>query len=99
MPVLVISKFDEDLIKNERISLETSFSHYKSMGTVLDAQEHLTLIWPQFEQVRDFMPVSCKFEKDLIKNNRGKVETLFSLLYNGRFLLPEFLSDLPQNLI
>ena len=32
MAVLVTSKFDEDLIKNERASLETPFSHYKSMG-------------------------------------------------------------------
>ena len=32
MSVLVTSKFDEDLIKNERASLETLFSHYKSMG-------------------------------------------------------------------
>ena len=30
MPVLVTSKFDEDPIKNERASLETPFSHYKS---------------------------------------------------------------------
>ena len=32
MAVLVTSKFDEDLIKNELASLETPFSHYKSMG-------------------------------------------------------------------
>ena len=32
MAVLVTSKFDEDPIKNEGASLETSFSHYKSMG-------------------------------------------------------------------
>ena len=31
MPVLVTSKFNEDPIKNERASLETPFSHYKSM--------------------------------------------------------------------
>ena len=30
IPVLVTSKFDEDLIKNECASLETPFSHYKS---------------------------------------------------------------------
>ena len=34
MPVLVTSKFDEDPIKNEQASLETPFSHYKSMGNV-----------------------------------------------------------------
>ena len=43
MPVLVISNFDDDLIKNERASIETAFSHYKSMGNFLDAQGQLTL--------------------------------------------------------
>ena len=42
MPVLVISKFDDDSIKNERASMETPFSHYKSMGNFLDAQGLLT---------------------------------------------------------
>ena len=38
MPVLVTSNFDNDSIKNERASMETPFSHYKSMGNFLDAQ-------------------------------------------------------------
>ena len=38
MLVLVISNFDDELIKNERASIETAFSRYKSMGNVLDAQ-------------------------------------------------------------
>ena len=42
MSVLVTSKFDEDLIENERAILETPFSHYKSMGNVLDSHGHLT---------------------------------------------------------
>ena len=42
MPVLVTSNFDDDSIKNERASLETAFSHYKSMGIYLDAQGQLT---------------------------------------------------------
>ena len=37
MPVLVTSNFDDDSIKNERASMETAFSHYKSMGIFLDA--------------------------------------------------------------
>ena len=36
--MLVTSNFDDDSIKNERASMETAFSHYKSMGIVLDAQ-------------------------------------------------------------
>ena len=42
MPFLVTSNFDDDLIKNERASMETAFSHYKSMGKFLDAQGQLT---------------------------------------------------------
>ena len=32
MLVLVNSNFDDDSLKNERASVETPFSHYKSMG-------------------------------------------------------------------
>ena len=48
MPVLVTSNFDDDSIKNERASMETPFSHYKSMGKFLDAQGQLTSTqdWP-----------------------------------------------------
>ena len=42
MPVLVTSNFDDDSIKNERASMETAFSHYKSMGNFFDAQGQLT---------------------------------------------------------
>ena len=42
MPVLVTSNFDNDLIKNEQASMETPFSHCKSMGNFLDAQGQLT---------------------------------------------------------
>ena len=38
MPVQVTSNFDDDSIKNERASMETEFSHYKSMGIFLEAQ-------------------------------------------------------------
>ena len=42
MSVLVSSNFDDDSIKNERASMETLFSHYKSMGDFFYAQEQLT---------------------------------------------------------
>ena len=42
MPVLVTSNIDDNSIKNEQASMETSFSHYKSMGNFLDAQGQLT---------------------------------------------------------
>ena len=37
----VTSNFDDDSIKNVRASMETTFSHYKSMGNFLDAQGQL----------------------------------------------------------
>ena len=43
MSVLVPSNLDDDSIKNERASMETPFSHCKSMGNFLDAQGQLTL--------------------------------------------------------
>ena len=38
MPVLVISNFNDDSLKNERASMETAFSNYKSMGKFSNAQ-------------------------------------------------------------
>ena len=109
MPVLVISNFDDDSIKNEWASMETPFSHYKSMGKFLDLKGSLLhsqwWMWPKFELVRDFMHVliTCKYKKDRIKKKQEKVETSFIPLYvNGGFLLPwkpEFWSNLPQNLM
>ena len=78
MPVLVISNFDDDSIKNEWVSMETPFSHYKSPGNFLDLRAaNSGPIWPKFELVPDFMPVliTCKYKKDRIKNNREKLET------------------------
>ena len=42
MPVLVTSNFDDDSMENERASMETAFSHYKSMENFLVAQGQLT---------------------------------------------------------
>ena len=42
MPDLVTSNFDDDSIENKWASMETAFSHYKSMGNFLDAQGQLT---------------------------------------------------------
>ena len=36
------SNFDDDSIKYESASMETAFSHYKSMGNFLDTQGQLT---------------------------------------------------------
>ena len=87
MPVLVTSNFDDDLIKNEQASMETPFSHYKSMGNFFRRSRAANSvvsspIWPKFKLVWDFMHVlvTCKYKKDRIKSNREKVETPFSPL-------------------
>ena len=70
MPVLVTSNFDDDLIKNERSSMETAFSHYKSMGKFFRRSSAANSvvsgpIWPKFKLVRDFMHVlvTCKYKE------------------------------------
>ena len=87
VPVLVTSNFDDDSIKNYRASIETQFSHYKSMGNVFQRSRAANSkvsgpIWPKFELVRDFMHilVTYKYKKNRIKSNREKVETPFSPL-------------------
>ena len=53
MPVLITSNFDDDLIKNERASMETAYSRYKSMGNFLDTQWQLTLSqWSDLAEIR-----------------------------------------------
>ena len=88
--LLCLSWLPETLImirsKNERASMETAFSHYKSMGFfyMLKAFNSVVSgpIWPNFELVRDckHVLVTCKYNKDRIKKNRKKVETSFSPL-------------------
>ena len=86
MPVLVTNNFDDDSIKNERASMDTLFSHYKSMDFFRASRAANSVIsgpiWPKFELVQDFMHVlvTCKYKKDLINSNRETVETPFSSL-------------------
>ena len=42
MPALFTSNFDDDSIKNEWASMETSFSDYKSVGNLLGTHGQLT---------------------------------------------------------
>ena len=51
MPVLVTSNFDDDSIKAEGASMETAFSHYKSIGNCLDAQGQLSQ-WSDLAEIR-----------------------------------------------
>ena len=85
LPVLVTSNFDDDSIKNYRASMETQFSHYKSMGNFLNVQGQLTpksVVRSGYSNSSRFYayPVICKYKKNRIKSNREKVETPFSPL-------------------
>ena len=75
----------ESKMKEQEYSQD--FSHYKSMGIFPDAQGQLTpqslvRFWPNFELVRDVIDVlvTCKYEKDPIKNEGARVDTTFSPL-------------------
>ena len=80
MVVLVTCKNEEDPIKNEGARVLRHFSHCKSMVIFSDAQGQLTHhsvveTWLNFKLIRDFMAVllTCKNEKDLIKNEGTRV--------------------------
>ena len=62
MPILVTSNFDNDSLKNERASMETAFSHYKSRAANSIVSSP---IWLKFKLIRDFMHVliTCKYKK------------------------------------
>ena len=71
MPVLITSNFDDDSIKKEQASMETAFSHYKSIRNFFKRSRAANSvvsgpIWPKSELVRDFMHVlvTCKYKKD-----------------------------------
>ena len=87
MPVLVTCNFDDDSIKNERASMETPFSHCKSLGNIFRRSRAANSvvsgpIGPKFELELDFMHVliTCKYKKDQIKSDQEKVVTPFSPL-------------------
>ena len=63
--------------------METPFSHYRSVGNVLDLKGNfLPSQWSNLAEIQDFMHVllTSKYKKDQIKNNREKVKTSFSPL-------------------
>ena len=69
MLVLVTSNWNNDSIKNELASMETPFSHYKSMGNFFRHSRAAYsvvsgTIWPKFQLTWDFMHVfiTCKYK-------------------------------------
>ena len=86
MHVLLTCKNEVDQIKNEGARVFTRFLPlyvYGDFSRRPRAANTAVLgpIWPNFELVRDVMNVlvTCKYEEDLIKNNRGA--RVFTTLY------------------
>ena len=68
------SNFDDDLIKNEGASMETPFSHYKSMGNFLDLKgRYLRSQWSDLAEIQTrprFYTCPCYLQS--IKRIRSK---------------------------
>ena len=69
-------------LKMKALECSQDFSHYKSMGIFSRCSRAansavLGPIWPNFDLVRDVMNVfvTCKYEKDSIKNEGARVDT------------------------
>ena len=79
MYVIITCKYEKDPIKNNR---EKSGNTVFQIITLSVAMETSGRIWPNFELIQAFMHVliACKYEKDLMKNSRDNVMTLFSPL-------------------
>ena len=84
MIFLITYKNEEDPIKNEGARVLTAFSPLYVYGdfsrrSVAANSAVLSLIWPNFELVRDIMVVlvTCKNEEDQIKNEGARVLTRF----------------------
>ena len=84
MYVIITCKYEKDQIKNSREKVDTLFSHYKPMGIFFRRSRAANsavrgLIRMKFKLVPALMHViiTCKYEKDQIKNSREKVETSF----------------------
>ena len=87
MYVINTCKYEKDLIKNSREKVETPFFPLKAYGDFFRSSREANSsvsgqIRLKFELIRALMHVfvTCKYEKDRMKNSREKVETPFSPL-------------------
>ena len=87
MYVINTCKYEKDPIKNDREKVETSFFPLYAYGDFFRRSRAANSLFGgpirlKFELVRALMHafVTCKYEKDRMKNSREKVETPFSPL-------------------
>ena len=83
MYVIITCKYEKDPIKNSR---EKEAKPFFQIITLSVAMETSGRLWPNFELIQAFMQIiqalmyvviTCKYEKDPIKNNREKVAKPF----------------------
>ena len=79
MYIIVTCNYEMNPIKNVRENMMTSFF---STVTLSVAMETSGRIWPNFELIQALMHIliTCKYEKDPIKNSGENVMTSFSPL-------------------
>ena len=76
MHVIVTCKYEKERMKNSREKVETTFLLIITLSV---STETSGWIWPNFKLIQALMYVivTCKYEKDMIKNSQEKVETSF----------------------
>ena len=76
MHVIIACKYEKDQMKNSR---EKKWRQLFPIIILSVTMETSGWIWPNFKLIQALMYViiTCKYEKDLIKNSREKVETAF----------------------
>ena len=76
MHVIITCKDEKDQKKNSREKVETPFFPIITLSVTMETSGW---IWPNFKLIQALMYViiTCKYEKDLIKNSQEKVETSF----------------------
>ena len=76
MHVIITCKYEKDQKKNSPEKVETPFLPIITLSVTMETSGW---IWPNFKLIQALMNViiTCKYEKDPIKNSQEKVETSF----------------------
>ena len=76
MHVIIACKYEMDQMKNSQEKVETPFFPIITLSVTMETSGW---IWPNFKLIQTLMYViiTCKYEKDPIKNSPEKVETSF----------------------
>ena len=80
MHVVITCKYKKERMKKSREKVETLFFPIITLSNTMKTSGR---IWPNFKLIQALMYliITCKYEKDPIKNSREKIETSFFPLY------------------